>query len=66
MKDKTRALIEKLADRESPLSEQDIRALLNLSSLEKINIFMNHNIIIKRLCIELLSAWGHDPWRPMK
>ena len=66
MKDKTRALIEKLADRENPLSEQDIRALLNLSSLEKINIFMNHNIIIKRLCIELLSAWGHDPWRPMK
>jgi len=63
MKEKTRLLVEKLSDRESVLTEQDIRGLLNLSSLEKINIFMNHNRIIKRLCVELLKAWGHDPWR---
>tara|TARA_B100000212_G_scaffold35970_1_gene23316 strand:- start:813 stop:1010 length:198 start_codon:yes stop_codon:yes gene_type:complete len=63
MKDKTRALIEKLSDRDSVLEDADLRELLVLASLGKINIFTDHNNIIKRLCAELLKARGLDPWR---
>ena len=62
MKDKTRVLIEKLLDRESVLEDSDLRELLVLASLGKINIFTDHNIIIKRLCAELLKARGLNPW----
>ena len=50
-------------DREADLDEEELRELLRLASLEKINIFMNHNAIIKNLCVALLKAKGLDPWR---
>ena len=50
-------------DREADLDEEELRELLRLASLEKINIFMNHNAIIKKLCVALLKAKGLDPWR---
>jgi len=50
-------------DREDEITEEQLREWLQLASLEKINIFMNHNDIIKKLCVALLTARGHNPWR---
>ena len=44
-------------------SEDNIRELLGLASLREINIFVDSNGIIKRLCIALLKYKGLDPWR---
>ena len=63
MKPKTRELLERLADRDIEMTDADLYQLLQLSSLAKINIFMDHNMIIKRLCAALLEARGKDPWK---
>jgi hypothetical protein len=45
------------------VDEEQVREWLRLASLEKINIFMDHNKIIKLLCVVLLTEWGKDPWK---
>ena len=45
----------------SEMTEKKIRGWLRLSSLVKINIFMDHNKIIRLLCVELLKAKGLNP-----
>ena len=43
--------------------EENLRELKRLASLREINIFVDSNHIIKRLCIALLEEKGLDPWK---
>ena len=56
-------------DKEQPISwepeevdEVQIRKLLTLASLGKINVYYDYNRIIKTLCKALLLSWGKRPW----
>lgn len=44
------------------LDEDNLRELLRLACLNEINIFIDANGIIKRLCATLLEERGVDPW----
>ena len=60
------ALLVRLAvmrSEDSEVDEKQVREWLRLASLGKINIFMDHNKIIKLLCVTLLTEWGKDPWK---
>ena len=45
------------------LTEQKVREWLSKASKKELNIFDDRNNIIKRLCFELLKAWGKNPYR---
>ena len=47
---------------EFEVTEDNLRELLRLSSLSEINIFIDANGVIKRLCAALLEERGIDPW----
>ena len=44
------------------LSEDNLRELFKLASVNEINIFIDANGVIKRLCAALLEEKGVDPW----
>ncbi len=44
------------------LDEEQVRKWLAQSSLNKINVFIDYNRVIKTLCKALLISWGKKPW----
>ena len=46
------------------LTDEQIRDWMDRAAVREINIFDDHNQIIKVLCRALLEARGEDPFKP--